>query len=197
VGFQYLSQVHSGRYADRIQDNIYRSAVGQERHIGCRGDYRNNALVAVASGQFIADRNRSLLCYPYLYPLVNPDRQFGAFFAGEQLYVDDLAPLAVRHSQGSILDLARFFTEDRPQQFFFRRKLGFALGGNLADQYIIGADFGSDSYNTVFIQLAEAFFTDIGNVPGDFLRPQLGIPGFDFVFGYMNGTELILLHHSV
>ena len=41
------------------------------------------------------------------------------FVAGEDLDVDDLAALAVRHAQRGVLDLAGLLTEDRAQQALF------------------------------------------------------------------------------
>jgi hypothetical protein len=37
-----------------------------------------------------------------------------------------------------------FLAEDRTQQLFFWRQLGFALGRDLADQHVTGLDFGTD-----------------------------------------------------
>ena len=62
VHFQYLSDVHTRRYAQRVQDNIQRCAIRQERHIFFRQNPGNDTLVSVTAGHLIADRNLTLLC---------------------------------------------------------------------------------------------------------------------------------------
>ena len=47
--------------------------------------------------------------------------------AAEDLDVDDLAALAVRHAQRGVLHLARLLAEDRAQQPLLGRQLGLAL----------------------------------------------------------------------
>ena len=60
VRFQHLADVHARRHAQRVQDNVHRSAVREERHIFFRHDLGHNALVAVASRHFVADRQFAL-----------------------------------------------------------------------------------------------------------------------------------------
>jgi hypothetical protein len=47
---------------------------------------------------------------------------------GEHFGVDDDALDTRRHTQGGVFDVAGLLAEDGPQQFFFRRQLGFTLG---------------------------------------------------------------------
>ena len=59
--FQYLSDIHTGRYTQRIQADVQRTAVGQEGHI-LYGKYAgNNTLVSVTSGHLITDGDLSLM----------------------------------------------------------------------------------------------------------------------------------------
>ena len=55
VRFQHLADVHARRHAQRIQHDVHRRAVGQERHVLFRHDLGHDALVAVAAGHFVAD----------------------------------------------------------------------------------------------------------------------------------------------
>ena len=55
MGFQNLPDIHTGRYADRIQNDIYRCTIRQEGHIFIGGDDGDHTFVAMASGDFIAD----------------------------------------------------------------------------------------------------------------------------------------------
>src|SRR3712207_7282022 len=56
----------------------------------------------------------------------------------------DLA-LAVGHLEGRILHLARLLAEDRAKQLLLRRRLALALGRDLADEHVAGADLGPDA----------------------------------------------------
>ena len=197
VQLKNLAQVHARRYADGIKDDVHRCAVGQERHIFRRGDDGDDALVAVAAGQLIADRYFTLLRYPYLHPAVDPGGQVVAGFAGKDLDGDDLAPFAVRHPERGILDLPRLLTENGPQQFFFGGEFGLALGGDLTYQDIVGAYLGADADDALFIELSERFLADVGNVAGDLFEAQLGIPGLDFMLGDMDRGEPVGLDQPV
>ena len=55
VGFQNLADVHTGRYAQRVQHNLHRRAVRQERHILLRQNPGNNTFVTVTTSHFIAN----------------------------------------------------------------------------------------------------------------------------------------------
>ena len=78
-----------------------------------------------------------------------------AVFTGEDLDVDDLAALAVRHLQRGVADLAGLLAEDRPQQALLRGQLGLALRRDLADQHVAGADFGADADDAAVVEVAE------------------------------------------
>ena len=71
--------------------------------------------------------------------LLTPAGSSSCVVAAEDLDVDDLAALAVRHAQRGVLHLARLLTEDRPQQLLFRGQLGLALRRDLADQDVARA----------------------------------------------------------
>ena len=62
MNLQHLTDVHSGRYAQRIQDDVERGTVRQERHILRRQNAGHNTLVAVTTCHLIADGDFSLLC---------------------------------------------------------------------------------------------------------------------------------------
>ena len=61
-------------------------------------------------------------------------------------------------------------------------ELGLALGGYLAHQNIAGTHFGAHTDNTALVQFLEDIFTHVGNIPGDLLRSELGVSGFDLIF---------------
>src|SRR4029078_11455872 len=57
VGLQYLAEVHAARDAERVQDDVDRRAVLQERHVLLVDDLRDDALVAVGAGGVVALRD--------------------------------------------------------------------------------------------------------------------------------------------
>ena len=60
VRFQNLAHVHTAGNAQRIEHDLDRRAVGQERHVLDRQDLGDHALVAVAAGHLVADRDHAL-----------------------------------------------------------------------------------------------------------------------------------------
>ena len=99
VRFEHLTDVHAARHAERVEDDVDRSAVGHVGHVFDREDLGDDTLVAVAAGQLVADRDLALLGDIDTDQLVDARGQFVAVFTGEHLDVDDLAALAVRHLQ--------------------------------------------------------------------------------------------------
>ncbi len=51
---QNLADVHARRHAERIEHDIHRLTVGQERHVFLRHDLGDHALVAVTAGHLVA-----------------------------------------------------------------------------------------------------------------------------------------------
>ena len=54
MDLEHLTDVHTGRNAQRVQHDIERRTVGQEGHILLRQDAGDNALVAVTAGHLVA-----------------------------------------------------------------------------------------------------------------------------------------------
>ena len=60
--FENLTDVHSAWYAERVEHDVGRTAVGErQRHVFFRHDTRNDTLVAVATGHLVANRHLALL----------------------------------------------------------------------------------------------------------------------------------------
>src|SRR5690606_1360301 len=116
---------------------------------------------------------------------------------GEHLDVDDGTLGAGGHTQGGVLHVGGLLTEDRTQQLLRRSQLGFALGCDLADQDVAGADLGTNIDDTGLIQLAQRRFTDVGNIGRDLLRPQLGVAGHAGQFLDVDGGETVFLYHAL
>ena len=60
VGFENLPDVHTGRNAQRIQNDFNRRAIGQIRHVLFRNDARDHTLITVPAGHLIAHRKLAL-----------------------------------------------------------------------------------------------------------------------------------------
>ena len=58
---KHLTDIHSGRNAQRIKNDIERSSVGKERHILGRKYSRNDTLITVTARHLVADRYLTLL----------------------------------------------------------------------------------------------------------------------------------------
>ena len=96
------------------------------------------------------------------------------------------------HAERGISHFTGFFTEDGAEEAFLRRQLGFALGGNFADENIAAADFGTDADDPLSVEVFENVIADIGDVAGDLFGAELGIAGVAFVFLNMHRSEVIV-----
>ena len=191
---QYLSDVHTGRYAQRIQYDMYRFAGRQERHVLTCHNTGNDTLVTVTACHLIAFGNLTFLGNMYTNLFVYSRRQIIAVFTAEYLNADNLAGFAVRYTQGAVTYFTCFFTEDSTQQTFFCSQLGFAFRSNLTYQNIAGAYFGTDTDNTTLIQILQSFVGYVRNFAGNFFFTKLGIAGITIIFFNMNRCKDISLY---
>ena len=99
MNLQYLSDIHSGRYAQRVKHYLKWLTVFKERHILLRKYSGNNTLITVASRHLVSNVDLSLSGDVTPYQLVNSRRQLVAVFSGENLNVYYYTGFAVRHSQ--------------------------------------------------------------------------------------------------
>ena len=103
----------------------------------------------------------------------------------------------MRHLQRGVAHLARLLTEDRAQQPLLRRQLGLALGRDLADQDVAGADLGADADDAALVEVGEDLLGDVRDVAGDLLRAQLGVAGVDLVLLDVDRGEHVVLHEAL
>ena len=61
MDLQHLADVHTGGHAQGVQHDVQGGAVGEEGHILLGQDAGHHALVAVASGHFVAHGDLPLL----------------------------------------------------------------------------------------------------------------------------------------
>ena len=60
-GFINLSQVHTGRHAQRVQDDVHRCTVSEERHILLLDDLGDDTLVTVTTGHLVTHAQFALV----------------------------------------------------------------------------------------------------------------------------------------
>src|SRR5581483_1857354 len=106
-----------------------------------------------------------------------------------------------RAVQRRVFYVTGLFAENRAQQFLFWRKLRFALGRHFAHQDVARLYGRADANNAAFVQVAQERFRDIRNIARDFLRTQLGVPGFDLELFDVDRSVVIFLdqllrHHD-
>ena len=197
MAFQNLPQVHPGRHPNGVEDNVNRSAVGQERHILFGQDARHHALVAVPPGHLVPNRNLAGLGHPDADRLLDIGRQAVFIFAAQLLDGNDLAPLSVRNAEGSIANVFGFFAENSPQQALFGSHFRFAFGRYLAHQNVAGPHVGANADDAPLVQVAQAALAHIGNVAGNVFFAQLGSAAFHLVLLNMHRSELVVFHQAL
>ena len=169
------------RHAERIEDDVHRAPVGQERHV-LRGRMREiTPLLPWRPAILSPARDLALLGDRDAHHLVDARPAARRGVALEDLDVDDLAALAVRHAQAGVLDLARLLAEDRAQQPLLGGQLGLALRRDLADQDVARPDLGADADDAVLVEVAQRILADVGDVARDLFGTQLGVARLDLV----------------
>ena len=166
-------------------------------HVLDRQDLGDDALVAVAAGELVALGDLALLGHVDPDQLVDAGRQLVGVLPGEDPDVDDLAGLAVGHLERGVADLAGLLTEDGPQQALLGRELGLALGGDLADQDVAGTDLGADADDAPLVEVLQDLLGEVGDVPGDLLGAELGVPGVDLVLLDVDRGEDVVAHQAL
>src|SRR5437660_216079 len=107
-----LSNVHTGRNAEWIQNNLDRSAVRHVRHIFLRHDAGDDALVSVAAGHFVADGELALHGDIDFYQLDDARWQLVALLELVLALFGDLAQ-HVNLPRSHFLDFLDFLDEQR------------------------------------------------------------------------------------
>src|SRR5205823_8411343 len=114
-------------------------------------------------------------------------------FAGDDLAINYRALDARRAVERGVLHIAGLFAEDGAQQLLFGGELSFAFWRYLAHQNVARLYRSADADDAALVQVAQERICDIGNVARDFLRPQLGVAGFDFELLNVNRGVVIFL----
>ena len=127
MDLQDLTDVHTRRHTQRIQYDIQRTAIWQERHIFNRKDTGNHTLVTMTTGHLVTYRDLSLLCNVNSYGLIYTRCQLVTIFSCEDFCIYDNTIFTMRYFQGSITYFTCFFSEDCTQQTLICCQLCLAL----------------------------------------------------------------------
>ncbi len=100
----------------------------------------------------------------------------------------------MRNAQRSVTYIPRLFAEYGAEQALLGSKLCLALGGNLADKDISGTNLRAGSDDAALVQLGKSVLADVGDVTGDFLRPQLGVTSLKLMLLDVDGGVGIVLY---
>ena len=119
---------------------------------------------------------------------------FGLFVADEDADFGDLAGGAAVHADGRIADILCFFAEDGAKKTLFGAELLLAFRSNLADENVAWINLGTDSYDTIFAEVAERALADVRDVAGDLLGTELRLADFDVEIFDIDGGELVVLY---
>src|SRR5256714_433161 len=181
VRLEHLADVHPARHAERVEHDVHRAPVREERHVLLGDDLRDDALVAVAAGELVALRDLALLRDVHAHELVHARAQVVAAVARERLHVDDDAALAVRNLEARVAHLPGLLLEDGPDQLLLRRQLGLALRRHLADEQGAGADLGAHAHDATLVELRQRLLRAVRNVARDLLVAELRRARIDLV----------------
>src|SRR5207302_826034 len=112
VRLENLADVHTRRNAERVEHNLHRRAVRQMRHILFWEDSRDDALVAVAAGHLVADRQLALHRDVHLHELDDARRQLVAA-ADLLLLLFEEVPDDFHLPLGALFEIAQVVLEAR------------------------------------------------------------------------------------
>ena len=108
-----------------------------------------------------------------------------------------LPGLAVGHLERGVPHLTCLFSEYGPQQALFGRQFGLALGRDLAHQDVAGPDLRADADDAPLVEVLQDLFGEVGDVTGDLLGPELGVPGVDLVLLDMDRRQDVVAHEPL
>ncbi len=151
----------------------------------------------MASGHLIADSQLALRSDKNLDDFVHAGIKIVAFGSLQALYVDYRSFDPVRNTERRIADFLRFFAEDRVQKLEFGSRFSFALGSNLSDKDVSGPDFRTDADDSFRVEVVEALFAGIRDVPGQLFGSELRLADFGYEFLDMYRGEHVLFNDSL
>src|SRR5262249_47296093 len=181
VRFENLTDVHTRRNAERIQNDFDRGAIGHIGHVFIRHDARDDALVAVTARHFVADRELALHGDVNFHELDDARRQFVALLELFLALFGDLAQ-NIDLARGHLLDFLDLLDQERIA--FVELQALQVAGGDFLDQITCKFNaLGQEALVGLFVvqvglkdlaaeQIAEALEALVGQ-DADFVREVL------------------------
>ena len=197
MGLEDLADVHPARHAERVEDHVDGSAVGEVGHVLLGDDLGDHALVAVAAGELVALLDLALRRDEDPDEVVDPRAEVVAVVAVEGQDLQDDAAGTVRNLERGVADLARLLLEDRADQLLLGGQLGLALRRHLADEQVAGDDLGTDADDAALVEVAQRLLRAVRDVAGDLLVAELGRAGVDLVLLDVDRGELVVLDQAL
>ena len=100
----------------------------------------------------------------------------------------------MRNLEAGVSNFTGFLTENRAQEPLFWGEFGFALWGDLSDEDVTGANFGTDTDNSTVIEVGKDVVGEIRDVTRNLFWTELGIPGIDLVDVNVDRRQHIVFH---
>src|SRR5579864_5206805 len=197
--FQNLSDVHTGRNAERVQHDFHGRAIGHVGHVFLGNNSGNDALVTVAACHLVSDGELALHGDVALHELDDARRKFVALLEFVFALFGDLAQ-HVNLARGHLLNFVDLFDEERilviqPQALQIAR-------GNLFDnvprqlralgkQFLVGLFIMQVGDKFLFAQQVGKTLQALVRQDADFVREVLF--EFKYLLGFDGAVPLIFL----
>ena len=194
VNFKNLTDIHTGRNAQRVQHDLQRRTVCHKRHVFFGKNAGHDAFVTVTARHLVADRNLTFLRDIYAHLFVDAGSKLVPVLSCEDFHVDNDTAFAVRHTEGRIAHFSCFIAENCTKKSFFGRKFGFALRGDFTDENVAASDFRADSDDTVFVQVFKSLFRKVGDISRYLFFAESRFAGFAFVFFDVDRGENVVAY---
>jgi hypothetical protein len=162
VGLEHLADVHAAGHAERVEHDVDRRAVLEERHVLLREDLGDDALVAVPAGQLVADGDLALLGDVDADQLVDAGRQLVAVLAE-----NTRTPMTLPDSPcGTLRLVSRTSRAFSPKMARSRRSSGVSsvspFGVTLPTEDVTGHDLGADADDAALVEVGEDLLETFG-----------------------------------
>ena len=170
MNLKHLSDVHTGRYAERVKNDVKRTTIRKERHILYRKYTGNNTLVTVTAGHLITYGDLTFLSDVDSYGLVYARSKLIAVLSCEYLSVNDGAICAMRYFQRCVTNFSCLLTKDCTEKSLFCCQLSFTLRCYFTNQDVTGTNLSTDTDDSALVKVLQCIFTNARNISCDLFR---------------------------
>ena len=123
--------------------------------------------------------------------------EFILFSPGKKLFVDNHTLNRWWCFQRGVLHITSFVTKDGAKQFFFRCWVSLPFWCNLTNQNIAFCHPGTQTDDTVFVEVFGSFLTNVWNIAGQFFFTQFCISDIQFKAFNVNRSKHIFFNHTL